>query len=291
MLERYRFKKVVSPQTKKVAMQSMIDEHGVSQRRACRLINLHRSVGRYNALDQNDELLKGKIVSLAHERKRFGYRRIHVLLKKEGLKINHKRVYRLYSESGLKVVKRGGRKRALGSRLPIRQLNNSNERWSLDFVSDALADGRRIRILTIVDEFTRECLKMVVDTSLSGKRVTRELASLIEDKGAPKAIVSDNGTEFTSHSVLKWAQEAGVEWQYIQPGKPMQNGYIESFNGKLRDECLNENWFLGLSEAKETIEKWRIDYNNIRPHSSLKGLTPQQFLDCIKEQKENKLVA
>jgi putative transposase len=272
-------------------MQSIIVEHGVSQRRACRLVSLHRSVGRYNVLDQKDQPLKEKIISLAHERKRFGYRRIHILLKKGGIKVNHKRVYRLYSESGLKVRKRGGRKRALGSRLPVKQLNSPNERWSLDFVSDALADGRRIRILTIVDDFTRECLKMVVDTSLSGKRVIRELACLVTDKGTPEAIVSDNGTEFTSHAVLKWSQEMGVAWQYIQPGKPMQNGYIESFNGKLRDECLNENWFLSLSEAKEIIEKWRVDYNHARPHSSLKGLTPQQFLDCIKEQREHKLVA
>lgn len=272
-------------------MELMIGTCNLSQRRACQLVNLHRSVGRYIVSDQKDGPLKDKIISLAHERKRFGYRRIHILLKKEGLKVNHKRVYRLYNESGLKVQKRGGRKRALGSRLPIKQLNSPNERWSLDFVSDALADGRRIRILTIVDEFTRECLKMVVDTSLSGKRVVRELSCLVADKGAPKAIVSDNGTEFTSHAILKWSQEMCVNWQYIQPGKPMQNGYIESFNGKLRDECLNENWFLSLVEAKEIIEKWRFDYNNARPHSSLKGLTPQQFLDCINEQKENKLIA
>ncbi len=250
-------------------MRSVIDVHGASQRRACRLVSLHRSVRRYNALDQKDKPLKDKIVSLAHERKRFGYRRIHILLKKEGLRVNHKRVYRLYKESGLKVQKRGGRKRVLGSRLQAKQLAGPNERWSLDFVSDALANGRRIRILTIVDEFTRECLKMLVDTSLSGKRVARELSALVADKGAPKAIVSDNGTEFTSHAILKWSQEVGVEWQYIQPGKPMQNGYIESFNGKLRDECLNENWFLSLQEAKEIIEKWKFDYNHARPHISI----------------------
>ena len=147
------------------------------------------------------------------------------------------------------------------------------------------------RILTVIDEFTRECLRMVVDTSLSGKRVARELTSLVTNKGIPKVIVSDNGTEFTSHVILKWSQEAGVDWKYIQPGKPMQNGYIESFNGKLRDECLNENWFLNLQQAKETIENWRWDYNQVRPHSSLKGLSPQQFLDCINEHKENKLIA
>lgn len=272
-------------------MQLIIEKCGLSQRRACCLVNLHRSVGRYEILRQEDGLLKERIVSLAFERKRFGYRRIHLLLKKEGIKVNHKRVYRIYRASGLKVVKRGGRKRALGSRLPPISLNNSNERWSLDFVSDALADGRRIRILTIVDDFTRECLKMVVDTSLNGKRVTRELSSLILAKGTPKAILSDNGTEFTSNAVLKWSQETGVNWQYIQPGKPMQNGYIESFNGKLRDECLNESWFLSLTEAKDIIERWRKDYNEVRPHTSLKGLSPQQFLNCLNENKEGKLVA
>jgi putative transposase len=281
---------VVSPQIKKVAMQCMVTERGISQRRACRLVNLHRSVGRYKC-GEKDKLLKERITALAHERKRFGYRRIHILLKKEGLKVNHKRVYRLYSQCGLKVLKRSGRKRAIGSRLPTMTLQHQNQRWSLDFVSDALADGRRIRVLTIVDDFTRECLKMVVDTSLSGKRVVRELSKLVVNRGNPKAIISDNGTEFTSNAVLKWAQERNVNWQYIQPGKPMQNAYIESFNGKLRDECLNENWFIGLGEAKEIIEKWRHDYNHVRPHSSLKGLTPQQFLDCLNEQKENKLIA
>lgn len=272
-------------------MQLLIERCGLSQRKACCLLNLHRSVGRYKSMRQNDELLKGKIISLALERKRFGYRRLHLLLKKEGFKVNHKRVYRLYRESGLKIRKRGGRKRSLGSRVPMMALNGPNEKWSLDFVSDALADGRRIRILTIVDDFTRECLKMVVDTSLSGKRVVRELSSLVADKGIPKAITSDNGTEFTSNAILKWSQESCINWQYIQPGKPMQNAYIESFNGKLRDECLNENWFLSLNEAKEIIERWRDDYNLERPHTSLNGLSPQQFLNCLKENKEGKLVA
>lgn len=272
-------------------MELMIESCGLSQRKACCLVNLHRSVGRYKTVRPNDGLLKGKIISLALERKRFGYRRLHLLLKKEGFKVNHKRVYRLYRESGLKIIKRGGRKRALGSRLPMVALNRPNEKWSLDFVSDALADGRRIRILTIVDDFSRECLKMVVDTSLSGKRVARELTGLIAEKGMPLAITSDNGTEFTSNAILKWSQENCVNWQYIQPGKPMQNAYIESFNGKLRDECLNENWFLSLKEAKEIIERWREDYNFVRPHTSLNGLSPQQFLNCLKENREGKLVA
>lgn len=251
---------------------------------------LHRSVGRYEKI-QKDDQLKEKIISYAHQRKRFGYRRIHLLLKLDGIKANHKRVYRLYKASGLKVLKRGGRKRALGSRMSAKTLEKPNERWSLDFVSDSLANGRRIRILTIVDEYTRECLKMVVDTSLNGFRVTRELAELIEAKGYPQSIVSDNGTEFTSQAVLKFAQEEKIAWHFIQPGKPMQNAYIESFNGKLRDECLNENWFSSLEEARQIIERWRDDYNYIRPHTSLKGLSPKQFLNSLKEQNNDKLVA
>ena len=272
-------------------MQALIEHHRKSQRKACKLVNLVRSVGRYIPKENKDDELRRKIISFAHQRKRFGYRRLHILLKKEGFEVNHKRVYRLYKESGLKVLKRGGRKRALGSRIPQQSQRSPNARWSLDFVSDTLSDGRRIRILTIVDDFTRECLKMVVDTSLSGMRVVRELSELIEQKGAPEAILSDNGTEFTSHAILKWSQENGINWQYIQPGKPMQNGYIESFNGKLRDECLNENWFLSLQQAKLLIEKWRLDYNLERPHTSLKGLSPQQFLNSLNEQNEGKLIA
>lgn len=177
------------------------------------------------------------------------------MLKREGLKVNHKRVYRLYKEIGLKVCRRGGRKRALGSRIAVEVLSKADQRWSLDFVSDALADGRRLRILTIVDDFTRECLKMVVDTSISGVRVGRELSDLIAKRGSPAAILSDNGTEFTSNAILKWAYENQISWRCIQPGKPMQNGYIESFNGKLRDECLNENWFFKHQRCSKYYRK------------------------------------
>jgi putative transposase len=179
----------------------------------------------------------------------------------------------------------------LGSRIPLQKLSKPNVRWSLDFVSDSLATEQRIRILTTVDDFTRECLKIVVDRSLNGMRIVRELSELILHKGCPEEILSDNGTEFTSHAILKWAQENKVNWQYIQPGKPMQNGYIESFKGKLRDKCLNESWFLSLEEAKRIIEKWRLDYNMERPHTSLQRLTPQQFLNILNKQKGSKLIA
>lgn len=281
---------MVSPQAKRKAMNDLIFNHGISQRRACRLLAFDRSVGRYKHKMTNDTETKAKIISIANERRRFGYRRICILLKREGLKINHKKVYRLYKEVGLKIKKRGGRKRALGSRIVPEELCKPNQRWSLDFVSDALANGRRLRILTIVDDFTRESLKMVVDTSINGVRVARELTELMEIRGRPESILSDNGTEFTSNAILKWSWDNKIGWKYIQPGKPMQNGYIESFNGKLRDECLNENWFLSIKDARSIIEKWREDYNGYRPHTSLKGLSPEQFARNLKENSK-KLIA
>jgi putative transposase len=207
---------VISPQAKKRAMEALLDQYKISQRKACKLLRLHRSVGRYKQRNSDKNQLKERIIAHAHERKRFGYRRIQILLKKDGLKVNHKRVYKLYKELGLKVLKRGGRKRALGSRLAPQVLEKPNEKWALDFVSDSLADGRRIRVLTVVDAYTRECLKMVVDTSLNGVRVARELSQLIREKGKPQTILSDNGTEFTSHAILRWALENLVNWQYIQ---------------------------------------------------------------------------
>lgn len=265
-------------------MEDLTTNHGFSQRRSCRLLAFDRSVGRYERKLKNDEQLKSKIISIAHERKRFGYRRIHIMLQREGYKANHKKVYRLYKEAGLKVRHRGGRKRALGSRVVLQSLEKANQRWSLDFVSDSLADGRRIRILTVVDDYTRESLKMVVDTSINGVRVARELSELIEQRGRPECILSDNGTEFTSHAILRWSSSHQIAWKYIQPGKPMQNGYIESFNGKLRDECLNENWFLNIWQAREIVENWRRDYNRNRPHTSLGGLSPEQFVATLKTQ-------
>jgi putative transposase len=215
---------------------------------------------------------------LAHQRRRFGYRRLGWLLAREGHSMNHKKLYRLYREEKLMVRRRGGRKRALGTRAPMALPRAINQRWSLDFVSDTLADGRRFRILCIVDDFSRECLGTVVDTSLSGGRVVRELDRITLERGTPKVIVSDNGTELTSMAVLRWATDR-VGWHYIQPGKPVQNAFIESFNSKLRDECLNEHVFTSLTEAREIIAAWRHDYNHFRPHSSLGALTPKEFAD------------
>jgi putative transposase len=255
----------------------VVQTHGYSERKACQLVGANRASIRYVSHKPEEGLLRGKITSIAHEKRRYGYRRIHMLLKRDGININHKKLFRIYRELGLKVLKRGGRKRALGTRVVAMALTKKNQEWSLDFVHDVLANGRRIRMLTIVDDFTRESIKIAVETSLNGRRVCEELEQAIEARGKPDRILSDNGTEFTSIAILKWCQERGIRWDYIQPGKPYQNGYIESFNGKLRDECLNENIFVSLQEAKRLVETWREEYNEQRPHSSLNGKTPNEI--------------
>jgi putative transposase len=253
-----------------------MEGHGLSQRRACRLVGIGHSTLRYERRRASDEAVRKRLRELAAQRRRFGYRRLGWLLAREGHSMNHKKVYRLYREERLMVRRRGGRKRALGSRTPMMVPAGINQRWSLDFVSDTLADGRRFRILCVLDDFSRECLAAVVDTSLSGVRVVRELELVVNQRGWPHTIVSDNGTELTSNAVLHWAAER-VSWHYIQPGKPVQNAFIESFNSKLRDECLNEHFFFGLAEARHLIEAWRQDYNQLRPHSSLGALAPVEY--------------
>jgi putative transposase len=252
-------------------------EKGLSQRRACDLAGIDPRVYRYRSRRLDDEALRVRLRELASERRRFGYRRLHILLKREGFRVNWKKLYRIYREERLIVRKRGGRKRALGTRTPMAIPQGANQRWSLDFASDALLDSRRFRILCVIDDFTRECLATIVDNSLSGARVARELDRICQARGRPCLIVSDNGSELTSNAMLKWQQDTGVEWHYIAPGKPMQNGFVESFIGRLRDECLNEHLFTSYAHARATINEWRIDYNNTRPHSSLDGLTPFQF--------------
>jgi putative transposase len=254
-----------------------IGEKGYSQRHACALIGMAPKVFRYVLRRGDDANIRARLRALAAERRRFGYRRLHILLRREGIRLNHKKLFRLYREERLAVRRRGGRKRALGTRAPMTLPLGPNQRWSLDFVSDVLADGRRFRVLVVVDDFTRECLALVVDTSLSGPRVVRELDHIVELRGAPLLLVSDNGTELTSHAVLGWQQDRGVGWHYIAPGKPVQNAFAESLIGRLRDECLNEHVFVGLPAARRIIEAWRADYNAHRPHTSLRGLTPNEF--------------
>ena len=249
----------------------------MSERRACKAIGCCRMTVRYRSARPDDRALRDRMIAIARERRRFGYRRLHVLLKREGHVVNHKRLFRLYREEKLAVRRRGGRKRAIGTRAPMLAPLRPNERWSLDFVSDQFTDGRSFRILAIVDDCTRENLALVADTSLSGLRVARELDRVIAERGRPTMIVSDNGSEFTSNAILAWADQARVEWHYIAPGKPMQNGFIESFNGRLRDELLNETLFSSLAQARAALANWRSDYNTERPHSQLRWQTPSAF--------------
>jgi putative transposase len=260
-----------------VAVSRVVERHGLSQRHACRLVGLDRSTLRYQRKRPDDAAVRQRLRDLAAERRRFGYRRLGWMLAREGHPMNHKKLYRLYHEEKLMVRRRGRRKRALGTRAPMTLPNTINQRWSLDFVADALSDGRRFRILCIVDDFSRECLATVVDTSLGGVRVVRELERLAAERAVPQVMVSDNGTELTSGAVLRWAT-GRLDWHYIQPGKPVQNAFIESFNSRLRNECLNEHLFLTLAEARQTIDAWRHDYNHLRPHSSLGALTPTEFV-------------
>lgn len=258
-------------------MNWAMTEKGYSQRRACTIIGIAPKTFRYASRRPDDDELRSRLKALADERRRFGYRRLHILLQREGVEVNHKKLFRLYREERLTVRRRGGRKRALGTRAPMAIPQGPNQRWSTDFVQDILSDGRRFRIWGLVDDFSRECLALVVDTSLSGRRVARELDRVVAIRGRPCMIVSDNGTEFTSNAMLTWAAENSVEWHFIAPGKPMQNGFAESFNGRFRDECLNEHAFRGLPDARRIIDTWRTDYNHARPHTSLGGMTPREF--------------
>ena len=266
---------MVSPQAKKTCMTGLMKTHQLSERKACRLVGLHRSVTRYASAKQDDALI-AQLQALAQARNRFGYRRLHLLLRRQGTVVNHKKVYRLYKEMGLQVKQRKGRKRALGSRVSRTELTRPNERWSVDFVHDALENGRRIRCLTVVDDYSRTCLGIVADSSLSGRRVCEELSLLMSVYGKPTRLISDNGPEFTSNQVLSWSQANAVSWDYIEPGCPYQNGINESFNGRFRDECLNEHLFTSLPSARRIIESWRWDYNHVRPHGSLEGRTPTE---------------
>jgi putative transposase len=212
---------------------------------------------RYRSRRGDDAELRARLRALAHVRRRFGYRRLLVLLRREGFMVNHKRLFRLYREERLVVRRRGGRKRALGTRAPMMVPQLPNDRWSIDFAADQFIDGRRLRILVVVDDCTRECLALIADTSISSVRVARELDRLIVEYGKPKMIVSDNGTEFTSNAVLRWADDHQVAWHYIAPGKPMQNAFVESFIGRLRDELLNETLFRSLPHSRSALEAWR----------------------------------
>ena len=268
---------MVGPAVKREAVAQLRAVMGLSERRACSIVGVDRKTARYSPRRPADAKLRQTLRDLANERRRFGYRRLFVLLRQAGETSGKNRIYRLYREEGLTVRKRRARRRAVGTRAPIPIEARPNARWSLDFVHDQFACGRRFRILDIVDDVTRECLAAPPDTSISGKRVARELTTLIAKRGKPGMIVSDNGTEFTSNAILSWASEHRIEWRYIAPGKPMQNGFCESFNRRMRDELLNETLFFGLDHARAKIDVWANDYNHQRPHSSLGYATPVEY--------------
>ncbi len=241
------------------------------------LVSMSASVYRYRPKADGDDVLRHRLRELAGQRKRFGSPRLHIMLKRENLVVNHKRTERIYREEGLALRRKRRRKGAAGIRLVMPLAIRPNEHWSIDFLSDSIVTGRRFRALTIVDQYSRECPAIEVDTSLGGARVVSVLERLAETRGLPEVITMDNGPEFAGRALDEWAYRRGVKLNFIRPGKPIENAFAESFNSRLRDECLNTNWFMNLKHAREVIEDWRKDYNEVRPHSSLKGSTPKEY--------------
>ena len=255
-----------------------LQTRGTSLRRACRVIGLSTATWRYQRrTSATNVAVLARLQAHAAERARFGYRRLHILLERDGLIVNHKRVHRIYRAANLQVRRRRRKRLTRAERVPLPTPSRRLERWSMDFTVDTLADGRGFRTLNIVDDFTRECVAIEVDRSLPGLRVVRVLDRLAETIGLPEILVMDNGPEFSGRALDTWAYARGVQLRFIRPGKPIENAFVESFNGKFRDECLNEHWFASVAEAQALIEAWRIDYNTVRPHSALAGQTPQQF--------------
>lgn len=251
--------------------------HQLGVTRACGLIGISRSLYRYRARRPDDEALRERLTTLAQQKRRYGYRRLHVLLCREGWRINRKRTYRVYRDAKLMVRRRRRKHVASLERQPKCMATAPNHSWSMDFVSDGIINGRRLRCLNIVDDFTRECLAIEVDTSLTGRRVVNVLERLSQVRGLPQSVTVDNGPEFAGKVLDEWAYRQQLQLRFIEPGKPQQNAYIESFNGRFRDECLNEHWFLSVGHAREVISTWRQEYNAERPHSSLGYLTPNRF--------------
>jgi putative transposase len=248
-------------------------------RKACILVDLSRTAYDYQPHREDDTMLRNRLRELAGQRKRFGSPMLHLILKREHLVVNHKRTERIYKEEGLALRRKRRRKAAAGARMIIPAPERPNQKWSMDFVTDSTVTGRRFRALTIVDNYSRESPAIEVDTSLGGARVVRVLDRLADVRGLPEAITVDNGPEFAGKVLDEWAYRKGVKLNFIRPGKPIENAFAESFNGRLRDECLNTNWFLSIKHAREIIESWRKDYNTFRPHSSLGGLTPAEFME------------
>ena len=268
---------MIGPVALRAAVEVLRTEFAMKKRRACRVVGLAPATYYYRARRPDPVELREKLKTFAAQRPRWGYRRLHVLLKRDGDVVNHKRVYRVYRAEGLAVRRKKRKRMAASLRVLPPPPTRPRQQWTMDFTQDSLASGRQFRTLNVVDTFTRECLVIEVDHSLPGGRVVRALEQLVELHGGPEVIRIDNGSEFTSHVVDAWAYEHCIKLDFIRPGKPTENAHIESFNGKFRDECLNENWFLSLNDAKEKIEAFRVDYNQVRPHSSLDNQTPIEF--------------
>lgn len=268
---------MVSPQVRREAVATLMRERSFGVTRACGLIRISRSLYRYRSRRPPCAELRERICEIAALKRRYGYRRIHIRLRREGWAVNRKLTYRLYREAGLAVRRRKRKRIGPFERKPLPKPLVANDSWSMDFMSDGLADGRRLRCLTIVDDCTRECVAIEVDTSITGSRVKAVLERLADLRGLPRSITVDHGPEFEGQVMDAWAYQRGVGLSFIRPGKPNDNAYIESFNGKFRDECLNEHWFRSIAHARQVIEDWRIEYNSERTHSSLGDITPEEF--------------
>ena len=260
-------------------MSYTTESFGLSIRRSCRLVGVYRATYAYRLRDKGDGLLRVRLRALAEQRRRFGCPRLHVMLRRESLVINHKRTERIYREEGLSLRLKKRKKKAVVLRVRLLQAEHADQRWSMDFVADSTLAGRRFRALGIVDDYSRECPAIEVNSSIPGTRVVEVLEGLAETRGLPEVITMDNGPEFVGKTLDEWAYRRGIKLNFIRPGKPVENAYAESFIGKLRDECLNENWFSSVKEARDIIETWRRDYNEVRPHSSLDNLSPMEFME------------
>lgn len=267
---------MVKPAQRRECVGHLRATYGVSARRACQVVKLSRKAVRAPDKSQKDLALSARLKQLGEQYPRYGYLMLHALLAREDLVVNKKRTYRLYKQMGMQVrTKR--RRKLIRPRVPLAVPTQQGQRWSLDFVHDQLVNGRRMRVLNVVDDYSRRCVGQLVDTSISGARMARFLDQLGGEFGMPRTIVMDNGTEMTSKAMFFWSQQTGTKLHFIQPGKPTQNAFVESFNGKFRDSCLNQHWFINLDDARRTIDVWRHHYNNERPHSSLGYLTPSDF--------------
>lgn len=277
----------MKPGAKKEAVKHLRETYPVSVRRACAVMDLQLSSYYYRSRPPRDAELRCAQKDLALKRRRWGYRMLAMSLKRQGFTDNVKRIYRIYREEGLQVPQRCKRKTSRWRGEQPKPSGGKDQRWSMDFMSDSLVDGRKIRVLNIVDDLTRECLAMEVDSSLSGERVARVLSRLLSQGRKPQRLVSDNGPEFTGKAMSCWAYENEIDHEFIEPGRPVQNAYVESFNGSCRNECLNEHWFLTLEDARRKAETWRLDYNIERPHSALGGKTPSEFSKELTQKTKN----